>query len=378
MSKFQKLFLFLAISFMVASCDPDEVKTPLVVPTDYTSSNYSSVVLQESGLKAQSNALVAQMKKAETVTNKLNIDTLNKYFAANANGNTTLKNITQSYYANLIQTAFFPTMVTNSQNAYDPANGATTTNGGVYGARLLDKRGKELLQEVDKGLYGAAFYNHFINLTQGVIDSNTVDKMVSIYGAHPNFPNTNTAAKTPTPDAFIALYAARRDKADGTGIYTKTKSQFLKLKAAVKAGSEYNEERDAAITELKLLMEKALMSTVIHYGHTAVAKLSTTNPPATTISGGLHDLGESVGFAHGFKAIPQSQRKITDAQIDEILNLLLAPSNNAEASMFKFVTSGATELAKIGQAQQKIKAIYGFTDAEVEEFKNNWISVQGR
>ena len=374
-----RIIAVLALSVSFASCDKDDdvkVKAPLTIPTAYTSANYTANVTTEAGVRSQMAALLAYMKKGENVINKLNIDSLNKYFSTN--GTPSLKSITPTYYSNLIETAFFPTMVTNSQNAYDPALGASATNGGVYGARLLDKRSKEVLQEVEKGLFEAAMYNHFIILSQGAITEATVDKMISIYGANINFPNTNTAANTPTPDAYIALYAARRDKNDGNGFYVKIKNQFLKLQAAVKAGADYNTERDEAITEIKLQIEKALMATVIHYGYTAITKLTTTTPPATTISGGLHDLAEGVGFTHGFKAIPQAQRKITDAQIDEVLTLLLAPANNAEASMYKFVTNGTTELPKITQAQQRLKAIYGFTDTEMDEFKNNWISVQVR
>jgi len=364
-----------AVTFTACKKDNDLAKAPLTIPTTYTSTNFTANVTTEAGLRTQLSTLTTKMKLAENIAFKLNIDTLNKYFSNN--GTPSLKSITKSYYSNLIETSMFPTLVACSQNAYDPATGATATNGGVYGARLFDKRAKETLQEIEKGLFEAAFYSHFITLTQGIIDSTTVDKMISIYGAHPNFPNTNTVAKTTTPDAFIALYAARRDKNDGNGLYTKIKTQFIKLKAAVNAGVAYNPEKEEAITEIKLLLEKAIMATVIHYGHTAITKLSTTAPPATTISGGLHDLGEGVGFTHGFKAIPQANRKITDAQIEEVLALLLAPSN-ADASMYKFVTNGTTELVKITQAQQKLKVIYGFTDTEMDDFKNNWISIQNR
>jgi hypothetical protein len=369
-----KLSFILALGILIA-CKKDDKKAPLSIPTSYTSANYATNVTAEAGIRSQMSALTAYMKKGENVANKLNIDSLDKYF--NNNGTPSLGSITPTYYKNLISTSWFPTIVAASQNTYDPANGATATNGGVYGSRLLDKRGKENLQEIEKGLFEAALYNHFITLTQGTITEATVDKMISIYGAHPNFPNTNTAANTTTPDAFIALYAARRDKNDGNGFYVKIKNQFLKLQAAVKAGADYDTEKNEAISEIKLLMEKALMATVIHYGYSALAKLTTTNPPATTISGGLHDLGEAVGFVHGFKAVPQAQRKITDAQIDEILSFLLAPTG-ADAQMYKFVINGPAELPKITQAQQRLKTIYGFTDTELDEFKNNWISVQAR
>jgi hypothetical protein len=201
--------------------------------------------------------------------------------------------------------------------------------------------------------------------------------MIAIYGAHPNFPNTNTASKTTTPDVVIALYTARRDKNDGNGLYSQIKNNFIKLKAAVEAGADYNQERDEALAGIKLGIEKAIMATVVNYGYTAITKLSTTSPPAATISGGLHDLSECVGFIHGFKAIPQANRKITDTEIDELLAFLNSPAG-ADATMYKFVTDGVTELAKITQLQNKIKSIYGFSSAEMEDFKQNWISVQGR
>ncbi|TAG00139.1 MAG: hypothetical protein EAZ44_09720 [Cytophagia bacterium] len=268
-------------------------------------------------------------------------------------------------------------MVACSANAYDPANGETANNGGVYGARLLDKRAKETNQEIEKGLFEAAMYNHFVNLSQTKITPETVDKMLCIYGAHPNFPNTNTPAKTPTPDAVIAMYAARRDKNDGNGLYSQIKNQFLKLQAATKAGDAYLDEQNAAVAELKILMEKAIMATVIHYGFAATTKLNSTTLTPLLIAGGLHDLGENVGFIHGFKTVPQAHRKITDAQIDEILALLLAPAG-ADATMYKFVTEPVTQLPKIAQYQQKIKAIYGFTDAEMTDFKQNWVALNKR
>ena len=185
------------------------------------------------------------------------------------------------------------------------------------------------------------------------------------------------AKNTTTPDAVIAMYAARRDQADSKGLYTQLKNQFLKLKAATIAGDAYLEEQNTAVAELKILMEKAIMATVIHYGFAALKKLTSTNPDAVTIAGGLHDLGENVGFIHGFKTVPKAHRKITDTQINEILALLLAPAD-AEATMYKFITNGDTELLKITTFQQKIQTIYGFTETEMTGFKENWIALNKR
>lgn len=362
-----------AIAVLFVSCK--EEKAPLIIPTTYDGANFDANVSDESSLRTQLSALSSYMKRAENVLNKLEADSLTKYYANN--GTPSLKSITATYYSNNIENSYFPTMVTCSQNVYDVALGAVALNGGVYGARLLDKRGKETLQEVEKGLYEAALYNHLVTLSQGTITTATVDKMIRIYGAHANFPNTNTIANTSTPDAFIALYTARRDKNDGTGFYTKIRDQFIKLQAAVKAGSEYNDERNEAIASIKLLIEKSIMATVINYSYAAIPKFTSGTPTASSNASAIHDISESIGFIHGFKAIPAAHRKISDAQIDELLGLFYAPSN-ADASVYKFVTNPVTETTRISDVITKIQSIYGFTNAELIDFKTNWISAQGR
>ena len=376
MKNLKRISIFILTLSIFISCKRDNStkKTSLQIPTEYVSANYEANVASENSIRTQLGTLTTYMKKGEKVDFKLDIDMLNNLL----NGGTpSISSITQPSFKTLITNSLFPTLVVCSQNIYDPLLGADADNGGVFGGRLLDKRAKETLQVIDKGLYEAAAYNHLVHLTESNITQETIDKMICIYGAHPNFPNTNTITKTSTPDGLLALYAARRDKKDGTGYYTKIQQEFLKLQAAVKAGEAYNQDRDKSVAEIKLLIEKSIMATVIHYGFAAITKLSSTSPSNTTISGGLHDLGENVGFALGFKSVPQPQRKITDTQIDEILNLLLAPAD-ADASMYKFVTNGETELPKITLMQQKIKAIYGFTDSEMNDFKNNWIAVNNR
>ncbi len=57
---------------------------------------------------------------------------------------------------------------------------------------------QESLQEVEKGLFEAALYNHLVSLSEGELTSATVpDQMVAVCGAQPNFPNTKTPQQTP-------------------------------------------------------------------------------------------------------------------------------------------------------------------------------------
>ncbi len=372
------LSIFAACVVLATSCKKDddktETKAPLSIPSSYVSADYSTNVATEAALKTQLSGLSTYMKTAESGTTTLDLVTLKDKFST---GTTSLKSVTGAYFVSRIENDWFPVMVAASGNTYDPANGATATKGGSFGNRLLDKGAKENLQEIEKGLFAAALYNHLATISNGTLTLADVDKMISVIGASPAFPNTNTAANTTSPDALAALYMARRDKNDGNGVYGQMKANFIKLQAAVKAGSAYDAEKNEAIAAIKLNIEKGMMATAINYGYAAITKFTTTNPPATTLSGGLHDLGEAIGFIHGFKAVPQQHRKITDAQIDEILVLLNAPAN-ADATVYKFITEGASELQKITQAQAKIKAVYGFSDAEMLDFKQNWISAQGR
>ncbi len=379
MNKKTGLLSVLAACLLLAtSCkkddDSNDTKASLSIPSSYVSADYAANVTTETALKTQLSGLSTYMKTAESGTTALDLATLKDKFNT---GTTSLKSVTGTYYITRIENDWFPAMVAASGNAYDPANGATATKGGSFGNRLVDKGAKENLQEIEKGLYAAALYNHLVAVSEGTLTQAAVDKMISIVGASPAFPNTNTAANTNSPDALLALYMARRDKNDGAGFYGQMKANFLKLQAAVKAGADYNTEKNEAVAAIKLNIEKGLMATAVNYGYAAITKFSTTNPPVTTLSGGLHDLGEAIGFIHGFKAVAQQHRKITDAQIDEILALLNAPAN-ADATVYKFITEGASELQRITQALAKIKAVYGFTDAEMNDFKQNWISVQGR
>jgi len=365
---------FVAFGTFFSACQKED-KPDLVIPTSYTSESYDANVTVEKALRSQLTSFANYMKVGDNVANKLVSDSLDYYFSEN--GTTTLKSKTATYYSNLIENTWLNTLVNSSQNSYNPADGATATNGGVFVNRLLDKGGKEIMQEVEKGMYAATLYNHIVALSQGAITQETIDRMICIYGAHPNFPNTNTAANTTTPDTYIALYTARRDKNDGTGLYTKIKHQFLKLQAAVKAGADYDKEKNQALSEVKLLIEKAIMATVVNYTTGAKADLSVAFPTDAKKVGALHALSECVGFIHGFKAIPASQRRITDAQIEDLLDNLLAPIGE-DATMYKFVTDSENQLSKIDAVQNSIKSIYGFSSTEMTDFGKNWISEQGR
>ena len=370
----KKILSLIGLLGLLASCEKTETpKAVLVVPTTYESTNYVANTVAESALRSQLATLTTEMKKAEK-GDKLTLGVMNNLFTT---GSPSIKSITVSAFTDKIEgtTGYFAELVNSSGIVYSPAK--PNTMGGVYGARLLNAGGLETLQVIEKGLFGAAFYSYATTLMTGTVTEKTIDQLVAIYGASLAFPNSNTATKTTSPDAFIALYAARRDKNDGNGMYSKIKNAFLKAQAAVKSGVAYNTERDEAFGVIKLEMEKAILATVAHYGYAAIAKLSVTNAPETTLSGALHDLGEGVGFLYGLKAVPQAQRKITDAQIDEFAKIIVL-DNAGKTEMYKYVTEPVSSITRLQTVFAKIQALYGFTAAEMEDFKKNWIAEQVR
>lgn len=360
----------------VTGCKKDDAKPALVIPESYDGSNYSSRTATQYAVRGQLNALVNECKKGRAQGVVVNLDALNNLYAVA--GAPTLKSITTPYYDGKLSgpDGWLAELVKSSGGSYAPG-APTGGQGGVFGPYLFDENGLELEQLVEKGLFGAALYSHAVALMQGEITEATVDQLVAIFGAHPDFPNTPTASKATNPDAFMANYAARRDKNDGAGLYSQIKRAFIELQAAVKAGADYNKERDEALAELQLLWEKVNFATVINYSHTVIRLMSNTNPTDAERASALHSCGEAVGFAHGWRTIPQQYRRITDAQIDEVLSRLNAAPNAIPAS-YLFVTSPAAELPKLQQNIAQLKEIYGFTDAEIEDFKENWVVKQGR
>ena len=362
-----------AASLLLTSCGKDE-KAPLEIPANYNGAAYQSNTTTQYAVRGQLDAFVNEAKKGRTAGVIVDAATLRQLYIV---GSPSLKSTTTTYFDGKLDssTGWIEELADASGLGYTP--GMPVGQGGTYGDYLFDENGLEMEQLLDKGLFGAALYYHAITLMQGDITPATVDQLVAIFGAHPDFPNTPTAAKAANPDKYLANYGARRDKNDGVGLYSQMKNAFIKLQAAVNAGADYNDERDEALSSLRENWEKINFATVINYCHSVVSTMSATNPTDADKASALHAYSECVGFVHGWRTLPQSHRTITDTQIDESLVLLNAPYNGTPTS-YKFVTDPLTELPKLTQLINKLKTIYGFTDQEIEEFKKNWVAEQGR
>ncbi|WP_161993974.1 hypothetical protein [Cyclobacterium xiamenense] len=378
---FDNRYLMLTALFILGlacfSCDngDDPIRPDLQLPTTYDGSNFSTSTGTQAAVLTQLSSLTTEMQRGrqgQTVT----LATLESLYEA---GNPSVETVTTTYYAGRITGAdgwLDELAKASGGTVYTP--GEPAGQGGTLGGYLFDENGLELEQLVEKGLFGAALYNHATTLLSPQMTGEQVDQTLAIFGATPAFSNSGSSnVASDVRDRFMANYAARRDKNDGNGLYSQMKAAFLKLQAATAAGQEYQAEKDEAIAEVKLLWEKANAATIINYCHSAISKLSATNPSPDDVGSALHSYGEAVGFLHGWRTIPQADKRISDAQIDQLLVLLNAPQDGV-ASAYKFATDPVNELPKLTQVIDQLQTLYEFSTQDIEDFKKNWVSEQGR
>jgi hypothetical protein len=374
-----RYFAFVTSSILIFSCQEKktEVTPSIIIPENYISGNFATNATTEIQVTKQLKSLVDEIKKARVVGVTVSGAKLSELYNL---GTPSVKSITSIYYSPVVE-KWLPEIEKASGKIYTPS-ATITGDGGTYDGEngstyLFDETGIEPEQIVEKGLFAAAFYKHLLSIISAGLDTSDVDKMIAIWGSTPNFSATNTAAKTSTPDANTALYAARRDKLDGNGFYTNTKNAFIKLKEALKKGENYNKERDEAVVVIKQNWEKAIGATVINYCYDGISKITNASKNSSDNAKALHSLSEAAGFIFGWKEISQTDKIITDSQIDELLNELGAP-NNKESTYYEYVTNSATSAEKLNKIVIKLQSIYGFSDAQLADFKKNWINEQGR
>ena len=380
MKTIQHTLVLLALTFLTFSCkDKEMVKAQLQIPTAYDGAGFNTNAATQLAVRQQLAAITDEAKKGRVNGVVIAKPVLDNLFTA---GNPSLKSVNTAYYAGKLEGigGWLDKLAKASGSTYTPSAtiaGSGGTFGTGSGSYLFDENGLEMEQVIEKGQFGSVLYKHATDLVSAPLTPATADQLVAIFGANPKFPSSSDAVKHPDPDRQMAVYAARRDKNDGTGYYTQLKNNFIKLQAALKAGNDYQAEQQEAVDAIKLTWEKVNAATIINYCHTVIATMSKTAPTDNEKASALHAYGECVGFAHGWRTIAQAHKKITDAQIDETSVLLNAPANGTPTS-YKFITDPATELPKLQQVIAKLKAIYGFTDQEITDFKTNWVSEQKR
>lgn len=369
-----RLLPFLLAATLFSACQKDDEQLIMENPYSYEGANFSANARTEIALRDALAEFSAEMKKGRVAGTALDLSTLQGAYEA---GSPSLSAISSEYYRNRISAAggWLEELTKASGTIYSP--GSPTGDGGVYVSNLFDENGLELEQIIEKGLFAAAMYHYAAELLDGSLNEALPDQVLALFGANPSFPNSDSSDKS-EPDRFSAQYAARRDKNDGKGFYTTMALALSELQRQSKAGTGAQPQViENSIVTIKTTWEKAIFATAINYLHSAVSKLSNTNPTDEDKAAALHSYSEVVGFVHGWRGLPADQKIITDAEIDALLLLLNAPSDGTPES-YKFATDPVNELPKLTQAITGIQAIYSFTDQEIQDFRENWVAKQGR
>ena len=268
-------------------------------------------------------------------------------------------------------------LAASTGGTYDPLKAPDQNNqGGVYGGYLLDEHGVEVQQLIEKGLYTTMCYDHAVQLMKNSsLTIPQLDAVVAIFGATPAFTNSDVA--TTNRDRFAAKYAARRDKADGTGPYTRFRDGALLAHGAITAGANYLTRQREGLTVMGQNWERSQMATVTNYLYTAIDKLSQTTVSDSDRATAIHSISEAAGFAIGFRFLEQGVSVITEDQVDELLTGMRIPAAGPWTP-YLFWQNPTETLPELQAVITKIQEIYGFTPEEMESFRFNWVTVQGR
>jgi len=185
---------------------------------------------------------------------------------------------------------------------------------------LVDSKGKEYAQLIDKGLMGSCFYYQATSkyLTDDkigdVVDNETVkegrgtdkehhfDEAFGYFGVPIDFP-TNIDGLM-----FWGKYCNKRDELLGTNLIM---DEFLKGRAAISAKAK--EGQDSAVAEIKRLWEKVAAGNAIHYLNDGLANLADDGQR-------LHFLTEAYAFIRALQY--NSFGNIDASDVQDILTAL--------------------------------------------------------
>jgi hypothetical protein len=230
-----------------------------------------------------------------------------------------LKSKTYSYTQNAI-VALFAEIDTVSGKSVVAEDGVAGLVTGANRTVLVNAKGQEYAQLIDKGLMGSCFYyqgtskylsddkigdavdNEKITPNEGTDKEHHFDEAFGYFGVPIDFP-TNTEG--------LVFWGKYSNKRDGVAETNKIMDAFLKGRAAISAKDKVNQ--DAAVAEIKVLWEKVSAATAIHYLNEGIAKFADD-------ADRIHVLSEALAFIQAFGYNTGGTISITDA--NEVLALL--------------------------------------------------------
>lgn len=360
-----------ALIVCCSSCDILSVP-PLSIPNDYPGASFQTLASEELSIIAGMNDLEETLIDARDENNSFSVDALGQLFLS---GNPSLSSYTNESFRTSVDNWLIE-VAAASGNSFSLSQ-APQGNGGVDEGYLLNGNGQDPGSLILKGLHTAMLYYNAVRLSYAQVDTAVADKLLAMYGAHPDMPNSYNADQHSNPDRFIAAMAAARDENNGTGYYSIIREGLIQLKAASPFPFDYAFEIDEARQHIRFTLELVLASTVVHELQNALDLLEQSNPSDADLVEAVHRISNATGIMAGFRMLPAGYRLITDPQAESVLEELL--SEPGQASMiYEFASNPADGVDKLEDAIDLIQFVYGFSDAELIAFKKDWVAEQSR
>ena len=354
-----------------SSCDILSVP-PLSIPNEYPGSNFETLASEELSIISGMNDLKETLVDARDENNSFTVDELGQLFLA---GSPSLSSYTNDPFRSSIDNWLIE-VAAASGNSFD-LNQAPQGNGGVDEGYLLNGEGQDPGALILNGLHTAMLYYNAIRLSYAQVDTALADKLLAIYGAHPDMPNSYNDDQHSNPDQFLAAMAAARDENNGAGYYSTIQQGLIQLKAASAFPFDYAFEIDEARQNIRFTLELVLASTVVYELQNALELLEQSSPSDADLAEAVHRISNATGIMAGFRLLPAGYRLITDPQAESVLEELLSEPGEV-STIYEFITNPDDGVDKLEDAIDLIQFVYGFSDAELIAFKKDWVEEQSR
>lgn len=200
--------------------------------------------------------------------------------------------------------------------------GVATSSTSSY---LLDENGRDMAEMIEKSIMRSVFFHQALNVyleSEKMNADNTTlvagktytnlehfwDEAFGYFGVPTDFPTNVTS----TDLYYWGKYCNGQNASLNTGINKKMMDAFLKGRAAI--SNKVLADRDEMIKLIRVEWEKIAAVQAMKYLDDAVLNFSDDAKR-------LHSLGEGYGFVTTLRYAPLASRKMTNAQIDEILGM---------------------------------------------------------
>ncbi len=254
--------------------------------------------------------------------------------------------------------------------------------------RHVNENGLEFIQIIEKGLYGAIFYDQMVDdylrssqsgpdnpkgNNQSAVSDYEVngtdrqhrwDEAFGYLGANPlTYPNTTNDSNG--DGKFLANYmfdfSDEIEEVYGINIAQKTMDAYIFGRSVLKAGEGFGPEQettneealDAAIQDIKLYVEASIAASAFHYLNAAISDLTNEDK--------IHHLSEALAFIYALSY--NSEGRISFNEVVEVLRALGWSSTDNSLSGIYEINLWEVSDSQMEDAKNKLDVAFpGFAD----------------